>query len=229
MNALPVLLLTVATVAAGLPDPATAQTPFARGKHAYRPSPRSSVSAADGSGPVVYLLAARSVTEAARYGQASDALGRAETRLLNDVAAMPDRAPPNLQRALADVKAARGSVAVGQRTLTIQAINDALLALEGQPVASVAAPDAAPPIELLPPSVQPTPLPVAASLPPPPSVLYRLEPGHWQLRRAESVWIAPQTVPQPVSVQPVVASREVWNGDRWVLVPEHFAGTEIAR
>ncbi len=229
MNALPALLLTVVTVAAGLPDPATAQTAYARGNHAYRPSSRSPVSAADGSGPVAYLLAARSVTYAARYGQASDALGRAETRLLNDAAAMPDRAPPNLQRALADVKAARGSVAVGQRTLTIQAIDDALLALEVQPVASIAAPGAATPIELLPLSAQPTRLPVAGSLPPPPSVLYRLEPGHWRLRGAESVWIAPQTLPQPVSIQPVLASREVWYGDRWELVPEHFAGTEIAR
>jgi len=229
MNALPALLLTVATVAAVLPDPATAQTPSARGNHAYRPSSRSPVAVADGSGPVAYLLAARSATDAARYGQASAALGRAETRLLNDAAAMPDRTPPFLQRALADVKAARGSVAVGQRTPTIQAINDALLALEVRPVASVAAPGAVTPIELLPPSARPTPLPVSASLPPPPSVLYRLEPGHWQLRGAESVWIAPQTVPQPVSVQPVLASREVWNGDRWVLVPDHFASTEIAR
>lgn len=229
MNALPALLLTVATVAAGQPDLATAQTAYARGNHAYRPPSRSPVSAADGSGPVAYLLAARSATDAARYGQASDALGRAETRLLNDAAAMSGRAPPNLQRALTDVKAARGSAAAGQRTPTIQAIDDALLALEVPPVASVAAPGAVTPIELLPPSARPTPLPVAASLPPPPSVLYRLEPGRWQLRGAESVWIAPQTVPQPVSVQPVLASREVWNGDRWVLVPEHFAGTEIAR
>lgn len=203
------LLLSLAIGSLGASGPVAARTRQHPGHGTVQPSP-------DAAGPVPYLLAARTAAGAGRYGQASDSLGRAETRLLNDAAASPDSAPPFLRRALSDVAAARASSARGQRTPTVQAINDALLALEPQPFASAADRMPAPPVDLPP-------------MPPPPAVLYRSEPGRWQLHGAQSVWIEPQAVPQPVSVRPVVPSREVWNGDRWVLVPEHFAGTEIAR
>lgn len=230
MTALPALLLTVAAATASFSGFATAQTAYSRGHRPYRSVSRPSLSVAADSGPVGYLLAARSATEAARYVAASEALGRAETQLLNDAAVIHEMPPPFLQRALTDVKAARGSAAAGQRTPTLQAINDALLALEVQPEPlSSAAAITPPPMQFRAPPAQPAPYPVATTLPPPAAVLYRLEPGHWQLRRAQSVWVEAQTVPQPVSVQPVLAPREVWNGDRWVFVPEHFAGTEISQ
>ena len=230
MKALPALLLTAAAAAASFPSNATAQDDYARRPRPNYGRSRALLSATVDSGPVGNLLAARLATEAARYGDASEALGRAETRLLNDVSAIHAMPPPLLQRALTDVRAAREKAAARQRTPTLQAINDALLALGSQNTA-IAGPVGGPPL----PSIQgpdqaarPAPYPVVspAPLPPTASVLYRLDPGHWQLRGAQSVWVDPQTIPQPVSVQPVVAPREVWNGDRWILVPEHFAGTE---
>lgn len=189
-----------------------------------------SIAASDGSGPVVYLLAARSAAVAAQYASVSEALGRAETRLLNDASISPHQTPPYLRRALTDVAAARATATRHQSTPTIQFINDALLALEHK--ASSQSAEIAP-LEVpgsssfaLQPILQaPT---VVSTSPDVPAVLYRLDPGHWQLHGATSVWIEPQSVPQPVTTLPVVASREVWNGDKWVVVPEHFAGTEIS-
>ena len=230
MKALVALLLTAAAATAIVPSNATAQRDYARRHRSNDGGSRALLSVTADSGPVGNLLAARSATEAARYGDASEALGRAETRLLNDVSAIHAMPPPLRQRALTDVRAARGTAAARQRTPTLQAINDALLTLGFQDTV-IAGAVVAPPL----PSIQapdmvarPAPYPVIspAPLPPPASVLYRLDPGHWQLRGAQSVWVEAQTIPQPVSVQPVVAPREVWNGDRWVLVPEHFAGTE---
>ena len=214
------LLLTLAVGSVGVSNPIRARTPH-RGGHRT----------AEAAGPVPYLLRARAAAASGRYGQASDALGGAETRLLNDGAAPPDRAPPFLQRALSDVVAARASAVRGQRTATIEAIDDALLALEPQPLASAMQPTPSSPVApVTAAAAQPAPLEMPAFAPSrPPAALYRLEPGHWQLREAQSVWVEPQTVLQPVSVEPVVPAREVWNGDRWVLAPEHFADTETAR
>lgn len=230
MNAFSALLLTAAALTAGLSGPSQAQTAYSRVHRAARPASQPSLSVAVDSSPISYLLAARSDVVAARYDAASEALGRAETRLLNEAAVIHAMPPPFLQRALTDVQAARGSAASRQCTPTLQAINDALLALEVQPAPAVAEVTSAPPqTQLLAPPAPAAPYPVTAAPSPPAAVLYRLEPGHWQLRGAQSVWVEPQTVPQPVSVQPLVPPREVWNGDRWVLVPEHFAGMETAQ
>lgn len=78
-------------------------------------------------------------------------------------------------------------------------------------------------------AASPPPSPPLTMPIPPPAVLYRLEAGHWQLQGARSVWVEPQSIPQRVSVEPLVPSRQVWIGDRWILVPEHFANTEIPR
>ena len=181
-------------------------------------------------GPVGYLLSARAATRASRYPAAGEALGRAETRLLNDAAAIEGYPPPFLQRALADVQAARRSAGSRQQTSTLQTIDDALLALDIQGQSAVASPAAVPPPEpfLVAPASPPL-SPPPTMLTPPPAVLYRLEPGHWQLQGARSVWVEAQSIPQPVSVEPLVPSRQVWNGDRWILVPEHFVNTEIPR
>ncbi len=105
-----------------------------------------------------------------------------------DASATPDRAPPFSQRALSDVVAARASAARGQRLVTIEAINDALLALAPRPLAS--APDPAPSLAPVRSAIaQPAPLSMPGLTPSrPPPALYRLEPGHWQLSGAKSVW-----------------------------------------
>ena len=222
------LALATAVAALGI-----SETAVARPRHARYPLPQS-VATSDGSGPVVYLLDARSAVSASQYARASEALGRAETRLLNEAAISPNLTPPYLQRALTDVAAARATATRHQPSPTVRAINDALLALEPRAASQSAEVTTSEPIGLLPvtssppfqsspvistPSAQPTPAP---------AILYRLDPGHWQLHGAASVWVDPQSVPQPVSTLPVVAAREVWNGDKWVVVPEHFAGTEIS-
>ncbi len=222
------LALATAVAALGI-----SETAIARPRHARNPLPLS-VATSDGSGPVVYLLDARSAVSASQYARVSKALGRAETRLLNDAAISPNRTPPYLQRALTDVASARATATRHQPTPTVRAINDALLALE--PIAASQSAEITPsePIGLLPvassPSLQSSPvIPTQPAQPTPaPAILYRLDPGHWQLHGSTSVWIEPQSVPQPVSTLPVVAAREVWNGDKWVVVPEHFAGTEIS-
>lgn len=177
------------------------------------------------SGSISHLLAARSSAVASRYRDTLDQLGLAETRLLNDRSAAHGQSPDSLlHRALIDVAAARSSAARQQRFPTIDAINDALLSLEraAQPraAATFAAPFSQPSQFQVLPEVAPDGLPTS---------LYRLEPGHWQLQGAESVWVPPQSVPQPVSVQPIVSARRVWDGDRWVLVPEHFAGSDVSQ
>lgn len=218
----------VATAVASL---GLSQIATARPRHAHYPRPLS-IATSDGSGPVAYLLDARSAISASQYVRASEALGRAETRLLNDATISPSQTPPYLQRALADVAAARATALRHQPTPTVRAINDALLALEPKALSQTAEITLPDPITLLPvakpPLLRSSPSTLLPPIPPAPAILYRLDPGHWQLHGATSVWIEPQSVPQPVSTLPVVASREVWNGDKWVVVPEHFAGTEIA-
>ena len=222
------LALATAVAALGI-----SETAIARARHARYPLPQS-VTTSDGSGPVDYLLDARSAVSASQYARASEALGRAETRLLNDAAISPNRTPPYLQRALTDVASARATATRHQPTPTVRAINDALLALEPRAASQSAEVTTSEPIELLPvtsapPFQSPPFIPTPSAHPTPaPAILYRLDPGHWQLQGATSVWADPQSVPQPVSTLPVVASREVWNGDKWVVVPEHFAGTEIS-
>ena len=217
--------LALATVVAAV---GISETAVARPRHARYPLPQS-VATSDGSGPVVYLLDARSAVSASQFARASEALGRAETRLLNDAAISPNRTPPYLQRALTDVAAARATATRHEPTPTVRAINDALLALEPRAPSQSAEIRTSEPIGLLPVTSS---LPLRSSpvipTPPAPTILYRLDPGHWQLHGAASVWVDPQSVPQPVSTLPVVAAREVWNGDKWVVVPEHFAGTEIS-
>ena len=84
--------------------------------------------ASETSGAVQYLFTARAAVRSGRYGQSIEALGRAETRLLNDAAVLQDSAPPFLGKAISDVAAARATAARAERISTIQAINDALLA-----------------------------------------------------------------------------------------------------
>lgn len=174
------------------------------------------------AGPVFHLITARSDVEAGRTRLGLDHLGLAETRLLNDRAATPGVRPEPFQRALTDVSAARAFASRGQRVAAIDAINDALRSLQSAEAATFAPVMTGRPLQLLEPMNGPAQsMPPA---PPPPAVLYRLLPGHWQLRGAESVWVEPQSVPQPVSVETIVPSREIWNSDRWVPVPEHFTG-----
>ena len=227
MNVRPALLATALVVVAGLSARASAEPFGARSHHPDRSASRQDVAEA---GPVGYLLAARAATRASRYPAAGEALGRAETRLLNDAAATNGYPPPVLQRAHADVQAARRSAASRQQTPTLQTIDDALLALESQGQSAVASLAAVPPPEpfLVAPASPPL-SPPPTMLTPPPAVLYRLEPGHWQLQGARSAWVEAQSIPQPVSVEPLVPSRQVWNGNRWILVPEHFVNTEIPR
>ena len=185
------LLLTVAIASFAESAPVMAGTPHQLGD-------RMVETASDTAGPVPYLLTARTAAKSGRYGQTSDALGRAETRLLNDASATPDRAPPFLQRALSDVVAARAGAARGQRIVTIEAINDALLALAPRPLASATdpAPSLAPVKSAI---AQPAPLSMQGLTPSrPPPELWRLEPGHWQWSGPKSVWVNPQIVPQRV-------------------------------
>ena len=193
---------------------------------AWARDPRPVVSTSDDpdreAGPVFHLITARSDVEAGRTRLGLDHLGLAETRPLNDRAATPGLRPEPFQRALTDLSAARAFASRGQRVAAIDAINDALRSLQSAEVATLAPVMNGRPLQLLEPMNGPAQsMPPA---PPPPAVLYRLFPGHWQLRGAESVWVEPQSVPQPVSVETIVPSREIWNGDRWVLVPEHFTG-----
>ena len=138
------LALATAVAALGI-----SETAIARPRHARYPLPQS-VATSDGSGPVVYLLDARSAVSASQYARASEALGRAETRLLNDAAISPNRTPPYLQRALTDVAAARATATRHQPTPTVRAINDALLALEPRAASQSAEITTSEPIELLP-------------------------------------------------------------------------------
>lgn len=226
-----VLLLTAAIGTSHAADAAPARSRYGREAPPPHLSHPVALSVSATPGPSAYLLEARSAVQAGRYMRADDALGKAETRLLNDAAVAPDRTPPFVHQAIGDIYSARLSAAHRQRMPAVRAINAALLALEPQPVALVPPPPPIAPIELLPqvtiataPRAAPPAVVIAASPPPPPAVLYRLEPGHWQLHGAESVWIEPQTMLQPVSVRPIVPARQVWTGDKWVFVPEHFAG-----
>ena len=86
------------------------------------------------------------------------------------------------------------------------------------------------PIDLIPAASSPivrSQAPVVATAP---TVLYRLDLGHWHsCRDHEASGSSRNPVPQPVSALRAVPSRQVWNGDRWVAVPGHFVGTEISQ
>lgn len=236
---MPFRLVLLLTAALGMSH--AAQAASARNHHGRDvPTPRLShpvaLSVSATRGPSAYLLEARSAVQSGRYGRADDALGKAETRLLNDAAVAQDRSPPFIHQAIGDIRLARQSTTYRQRTPAVRSINAALLALEPQPVSLVPAPPPITPVELMPPltiaaapPAAPPAIVIAARPPPPPAALYRLEPGHWHLHDAESVWIEPQTVLQPVSIQPIAPARQVWTGDKWVFVPEHFIGPSEAR
>ena len=180
------LALATAVAALGI-----SETAIARARHARYPLPQS-VTTSDGSGPVDYLLDARFAVSASQYARASEALGRAETRLLNDAAISPNRTPPYLQRALTDVASARATATRHQPTPTVRAINDALLALEPRAASQSAEVTTSEPIELLPvtssPPFQSSPvIPAPSAQPTPaPAILYRLDPdtGSFTVRRA---------------------------------------------
>lgn len=198
---------------------ALAPVSFARARVQHAPSPYS-VDASRNAGPVFHLLAARSDVGSSRFRQSLDHLGLAETRLLNDQAATPSQPIASLQRALSDVSSARSYAARGLRSATIGAIDDALRSLQaGDAVVAAAGVE---PLRV----PQPPPFPMQAPIPAAtqPSILYRLDPGHWQLRGSDSVWVEPQSIPQPVSTEGIIPAREVWNGERWIFVPEHFTG-----
>jgi len=141
---------------------------------------------ADGSASA-FLETARGSLAAGRTGEAREALERAEIRLLQRSAGLPQASPPDGERAVRDVGMARRALASHDRQGTLRAIDDALAAARAAPL---------------------SPPPPPAALPPPaatqPMVTYALLPGHWHLEGARYVWVPPETVPRPVEDRPFI-------------------------
>lgn len=186
--------------------------------------------------PRAYLDSARKAVERGQFGEAREALERAETRLLDSTVVLASAVEPDTQRAVHDVGVARHDLTVRDRQGAIRAIDDALLILELSPKSPPApiptdviqpTPLQGAPISLAPADVSGAPLspaPVAVVTPPPsPSVTYALLPGHWQLKGARYVWIPPETTPRVVVARRLVPNQSVWEDGRWVYVPSHYA------
>ena len=154
-----------------------------------------------------FLDAARRALEAGRIEEAREALERAETRLLNALAAPVQASSPERQDAVLAIGEARRALAAHDRQGAIRAIDDALAA--ATLVARV---------------TTPSPPPVAPTQPAPdqPSVTYALLPGHWQLQDAQYVWVPPEIDPRPVAYWRFVQGRYVWRGGNWVWAPAHY-------
>ena len=187
---------------------------------ALPPTPRPAEP--DGT-PRGFLLSARAAVQAGRPVQARDALGRAETRLLNGAVLHSPSDAPGSQRAVRDVVAARQALAAGDRPATLVAIDDALTA-----ISVVAQAHPTPPGALPSPAASttaatdfPPPAPIVAA-PPARMVTRALLPGRWALDGADWEWVPPDTVLRPVQTAPRVPGRYVWRDQRYVWMPSHY-------
>jgi hypothetical protein len=180
-------------------------------------SPAPDLRLTDDAPPAVFLGRARSSINARRRNTvASDALERAETRLLGDRAAgLPTR--PDADRAVLDVGVARRALAAGDRARAVGAIDDAIAALT-----TVAAAPAAVAQPLPPPPLPPTPFPSAPGPPPPRPHTFAMLPGHWQLDGATYVWVKGDDTLRPVEPHPFVQGHYAWRDRAWVWVPDHY-------
>ena len=197
------------------PDAAPASTA------ALPPTPRPAEP--DGT-PRGYLLSARAAVQAGRPVQARDALGRAETRLLNGAVLRSPSDAPGRQRAVRDVAVARRALAAGDRPATLVAIDDALAIISVVAQASHR-PTGGPPLarRLRDRRQQACRRQRPSWLRRPRVVVTRaLLPGRWALDGADWEWIPPDTVLRPVQTGPRVPGRYVWRDQRYVWAPTHY-------
>jgi hypothetical protein len=166
------------------------------------------------------LEAAEAAVSGRRYGQASQDLEAAETRLLNDGASPNGSTVTPGGQALAQIRLARDAVRRRDRQTGLTAISMAIGAAQ-EPI-----PNPAPPIA----SIAPPPAPpavVAAVAPPPPppvpTVTKALLPGHWQEGSWQYHWVPPETRLRPVETRAVQQGQFVFKtGIGWVWVPTHY-------
>ena len=186
------------------------------------------------AGPASFLIAARAAVERARFGEAQEALERAETRLLQGSAPVATAASfPDRQRIVSDITVAHRATIARDWPAALAAIDDALAALQSPspvaPLPAAAAPvplrSAAGPVPLAPYAGSPYGLAAPLAPPPlprgPPSETYGLLPGHWQLEGARYVWVPPDSRLRRVVDTATVPNRYVWRGGRWVFEPQH--------
>lgn len=167
-----------------------------------------------------WLLAARSAVERGRLAPGSDALERAETRLLGGAGDRDGVTPPPVP----DIAAARQALRRGDRPAALASIDRALAGADADglppvPVARELPNDAA---ATLPPIAAPAAPPALADAPSPsvPIITRALRAGRWELGGAKHVWVPPDTAPRRVATTHPTAPRWVWDGDEYRLRPQ---------